>query len=252
VAAGDDTGRRAKLFEGDIERSSKARRHPRPESASIVESVIEDDVTPLPQEPPDISQLDGFEDMPTTVQRAFKALWNTSREHDVAFAKLWDVRHVGSEITAMRQQLSQVIGFASSLRDVPEILRSHAGVLQRFDERMATRQKLDDRLERTLETLDGRLKQVEDEFREWKGTFKAFGDQVTQAVSRVTNDVSELEATVQARIEKLESEHKSALEKLETRVRSLEDTRTSMFGKLAGLTAALLVVAWLVEHFLIK
>lgn len=245
----DDTGRRPKVFEGDTERSSKARRHPRPVSSSIVESVIDDDVTPLPQEPPDISQLDGFDSLDPVLQRALMSINNTTREHDVTFAKLWGARHVHEEVADLRETIAELRPQFRYLANVRDSLDIHGKQLVQLVQWMDNARAFDAKLDRTLDALDRRLDTVEGDFREMKGTMAAFGKDIAEGFRRRDAELVEFKAAVEERFKKLEAEQAKKNEQYEARIRSLEDSRLSIKAQAAAV--ALLVGAlWaLITHF---
>lgn len=244
----DESGRRPKFAEGDIERSSRVRRYGRPSSGSIVES-IDDDVTPLPQEPPDISQIDGFGELSPVLQRALTSLHNTTREHDVTFAKLWGARHVHEDVSELREAIAELKPHFRYLESVSGVLDQHGKQLFRVVQWIEGRKEIDAKLERTLESLDKRLDTVEADQRQTNSTMVAFGRDVADGFKRRDAELEALKAETQKRFEKLEADQKTKNDEYEKRIRSLEDTRLSMTAKAGAVSLLVVVLAWLVEHF---
>jgi hypothetical protein len=243
----ESTGRRPKYAEGDIERASKARRHPRPESA-FPEVVIDPDATPLPQEPPDISQMDGFASLPPAAQRAFVSMHNVQREHDVAFARLWDARHVHTDVQELRETIAELRPQFRYLENVHSALDIHGKQLVQLVQWVTNRRDADKKLELTLESLDKRLDTIESDFREMKGTLGAFGRDIAEGFRRRDAELEEFKATVEERFDALDADRKAEHDKFEARIRSLEDSRLSMTAKAGAVAALIAILAWLVER----
>ena len=245
----ETTGRRPKFVEGDIERASKARRHPRPAGAPILDSILEDDVTPLPQEPPDISQIDGFEELPATIKRGFVTLWNTSREHDVAFAKLWGARHVGDDVAQIRTLLDGYRPYFQYLENVHQGMDALGKRVQGIAGWIEQRQRMDEKLDRTIEAFQTRLNTFDSDFRDMKAAMSTLGRDIAEGWRRRDAELEKFKVETEARFAKIDAEHDKERERYEGRIRSLEDSRTSQNAKLAAIGTVIAVLAWLLNHF---
>jgi hypothetical protein len=172
------------------------------------------------------------------LQRQLLHLWNTQREQDVGLVRLWETRHLGEEVSALREVISTVKGDLGRLSRLPAMVQQQsAGMVQLLawrDHRAA----LDMKLERTLELIDGRVDVVE------KGHL-----QLDNAVKVQARDI----ASLAAQTTKGFDETQKNLADLNLRVRSLEEDRIKYKAKAATVAtiASMLValVAWLIGRF---
>lgn len=220
-------------FEGDTARALKHR-----PQTNVPEVEIDPEDTPPPREPPDPSELEGFDMLAPELQRQLITLWNTQREHDVGLVRLWEGRHATSEVAALREMLGSLSRELGRLHDMPALLAKQTAQMTELVAWKNERAKLDLKLEYAIEGFDKQLDAIE------KDDIKRDG-----AIATVQRDLTTYAATSAKGFE----EAQKAIADLSARVRSLEEDRIKYKAKAATVAtiASMLValVAWLIGRF---
>lgn len=197
----------------------------------------DEDVTPPPREPPSIEDIDGFTQLPEAVQNALTMLHNTQREHDVAFTRLWDARHVRHELGIVHRRTGDILDHVGRLSNIPALLQSQAVSIAQLVTWKESKQSVDTRIERTLRELDRRLDDIE------RTTIH-----LDSTISQISARLIELATAMRAGDEKNAAE----IVDLKNRVTSLEHARTAAgakMGMIAAFAAVLVTIAgWVVNR----
>jgi tetrahydromethanopterin S-methyltransferase subunit G len=196
------------------------------------------DPTPPPMEPLAPESIDGYESLSPETQAQFRAIHDVLREHDVGFARMWDTRRVGDEVSQMRAAMLSMIPTIRQLANVPQLLQVQANQiseLRRWSTDLgAVHTKLDD----TLGELNDRLREVEVNNARFEATVSTLSTRIGEAFGSSTKRIDKVETEV----ERLETSLVARIGSLET-----DRTRVKAWAALIGFLAA--IAGWLVTRF---